>query len=51
MNIIREVGNFGEIIDRYYSVEAEEKGWGFYRERGPDNLYLRGGLMYVPENT
>ena len=51
LNIVKEVGNFGEIIDRYYSIEAEEKGWGFYRERGPDNLYLRGGLMYVPENT
>ena len=51
VNIIKEVGNFGEIIYRYYSVEAEEKGWGFYRERGPDNLYFRGGLMYVPENT
>ena len=47
VNVIKEVGNFGEIIYRYYSVEAEEKGWGFYRERGPDNLYFRGGLMYV----
>jgi general L-amino acid transport system substrate-binding protein len=51
VNILEAVGNFGEMFERWYSVEAEEAGRGFYRNRGPDNLYYRGGLIYVPEMT
>ncbi len=51
VNIIKAVGNLGEMLDRWYSIEAEEAGRGFYRNRALDHLYKNGGLIYVPEMT
>jgi general L-amino acid transport system substrate-binding protein len=41
---IAAVGNYGEIYDRYFG----ENGIAFKLDRGLNNLWTNGGLMYAP---
>ncbi|MFC2036851.1 amino acid ABC transporter substrate-binding protein [Chloroflexota bacterium] len=43
-NVIRAVGNYGEIYDRYMGPD----GLAFELPRGPNKLWSDGGLMYAP---
>ncbi|MBU0491632.1 MAG: amino acid ABC transporter substrate-binding protein [Chloroflexi bacterium] len=43
-NVIRKVGNYGEIYDRYMGPS----GVSFTMDRGLNNLWTNGGLMYAP---
>ncbi len=43
-NVIRAVGNYGEIYDRYMGPE----GMAFTLPRGPNNLWTNGGVLYAP---
>jgi len=43
-NIIREVGNYGEIYDRYMGPNGD----AFTLPRGPNKLWSDGGLIYAP---
>lgn len=43
-NVIRAVGNYGEIYDRYMGPN----GAAFELDRGLNNLWTNGGLMYAP---
>ncbi len=41
---ISAVGNYGEIYDRYFGAN----GIAFQLDRGLNNLWTNGGLMYAP---
>ena len=43
-NAIAAVGNYGEIYDRYFGAD----GIAFTLDRGLNNLWTNGGLMYAP---
>ncbi len=43
-NVIRAVGNYGEIYDRYMGPDGD----AFELPRGPNKLWSDGGLMYAP---
>ncbi len=43
-NVIRAVGNYGEIYDRYMGPDGE----AFVLPRGPNKLWSDGGLIYSP---
>lgn len=43
-NVIREVGNYGEIYDRYMGPEGD----AFTLDRGLNALWSDGGLIYAP---
>lgn len=43
-NVVREVGNYGEIYDRYMGPEGD----AFFLPRGPNKLWSDGGLIYAP---
>jgi general L-amino acid transport system substrate-binding protein len=43
-NVIREIGNYGEIYDRYMGPE----GASFTLDRGLNRLWTDGGLLYAP---
>ena len=43
-NIIREVGNYGEMYDRYMGPD----GLSFTLDRGLNALWTEGGLIYAP---
>jgi len=43
-NAVSAVGNYGEIYDRYFGPD----GIAFVLERGLNNLWTNGGLMYAP---
>ena len=43
-NIIREVGNYGEVYDRYMGPNGD----AFTLDRGPNELWSNGGLIYAP---
>ena len=43
-NVIRAVGNYGEIYDRYMGP----KGLSFTLDRGLNKLWTNGGIMYAP---
>jgi general L-amino acid transport system substrate-binding protein len=43
-NIIREVGNYGEIYDRYMGPD----GAAFTLDRGLNRLWSDGGILYAP---
>ena len=43
-NAIAAVGNYGEIYDRYFGAE----GVAFTLDRGLNNLWSNGGLIYAP---
>lgn len=43
-NVIRTMGNYGEIYDRYMGPEGES----FTLPRGPNELWTDGGLLYAP---
>lgn len=43
VNIIKAVGNYGEIFDRYLGPDTV-----FNLERGLNDLWTNGGLMYTP---
>jgi general L-amino acid transport system substrate-binding protein len=43
-NVIRHVGNYGEIYDRYMGPN----GLAFDLPRGPNKLWTDGGLIYAP---
>jgi len=43
-NVIRAVGNYGEIYDRYMGPEGD----AFTLPRGPNKLWSDGGLIYAP---
>ncbi len=43
-NVIRAVGNYGEIYDRYMGPEGD----AFTLPRGPNQLWTNGGLIYAP---
>lgn len=43
-NVIRAVGNYGEIYDRYMGPD----GAAFSLPRGPNKLWTDGGLIYAP---
>ena len=45
-NIIKGVGNYGEIYDKYMGFGKE--GIGIAREGSANDLWTRGGLMYSP---
>jgi general L-amino acid transport system substrate-binding protein len=42
--VVRAVGNYGEIYDRYMGPE----GMSFTLDRGLNNLWTNGGLIYAP---
>ena len=42
-NIIKQIGNYGEIFERNVGVNTPLK-----LERGFNDLWTRGGLMYAP---
>jgi general L-amino acid transport system substrate-binding protein len=44
VNVIRAVGNYGEIYDRYMGPEGD----AFDLPRGPNKLWSEGGLLYAP---
>jgi general L-amino acid transport system substrate-binding protein len=44
VNVIRAVGNYGEIYDRYFGPE----GLAFTFDRGLNKLWRDGGLIYAP---
>jgi general L-amino acid transport system substrate-binding protein len=43
-NVIRAVGNYGEIYDRYMGPNGD----AFELPRGPNRLWTDGGLLYAP---
>ncbi len=43
-NVIRAVGNYGEIYDRYMGPDGD----AFELPRGPNKLWTDGGLIYAP---
>jgi general L-amino acid transport system substrate-binding protein len=43
-NIIREIGNYGEVYDRYMGPDGD----AFTLDRGPNELWNNGGLIYAP---
>jgi general L-amino acid transport system substrate-binding protein len=43
-NVIRAVGNYGEIYDRYMGPNGD----AFTLPRGPNKLWTDGGLIYAP---
>lgn len=43
-NVIREVGNYGEIYDRYMGPEGD----AFTLDRGLNRLWTEGGVIYAP---
>jgi general L-amino acid transport system substrate-binding protein len=43
-NIIRAVGNYGEVYDRYMGPDGD----AFDLPRGPNKLWSDGGLIYAP---
>jgi general L-amino acid transport system substrate-binding protein len=43
-NVIRAVGNYGEIYDRYMGPD----GVAFTLPRGPNKLWTDGGVLYAP---
>lgn len=43
-NVIKQIGNYGEVYDRYFG----ENGLAFYLPRGINNLWKNGGLIYAP---
>jgi general L-amino acid transport system substrate-binding protein len=43
-NVIRTIGNYGEIYDRYMGPEGD----AFELPRGPNKLWTDGGLIYAP---
>jgi general L-amino acid transport system substrate-binding protein len=43
-NVIREVGNYGEIYNRYMGPD----GLAFTLPRGRNNIWTEGGLIYAP---
>ncbi len=43
-NVIRAVGNYGEIYDRYMGPNGD----AFELPRGPNKLWSDGGLLYAP---
>ena len=43
-NVIRTMGNYGEIYDRYMGPD----GLSFTLPRGPNELWTNGGLLYAP---
>jgi general L-amino acid transport system substrate-binding protein len=43
-NVIRAVGNYGEIYDRYMGPNGD----AFELPRGPNELWTNGGLIYAP---
>ena len=44
VDVIRAVGNYGEIYDRYMGPQGES----FTLPRGLNNLWTKGGLIYAP---
>jgi general L-amino acid transport system substrate-binding protein len=43
-NVIRAVGNYGEIYDRYMGPNGD----AFELPRGPNELWTNGGILYAP---
>lgn len=43
-NVIREIGNYGEIYDRYMGPEGD----AFTLPRGLNRLWTEGGILYAP---
>jgi general L-amino acid transport system substrate-binding protein len=44
VDVLKAVGNYGEIYDRYLGPD----GLAFTLPRGPNNLWSNGGLIYAP---
>ena len=44
VDVLKAVGNYGEIYDRYMGPE----GVSFTLPRGPNELWANGGLLYAP---
>lgn len=44
VNIIKAVGNYGEVYDRYMGPDGD----AFFLPRGPNKLWSDGGLIYAP---
>ncbi|UCG66110.1 MAG: amino acid ABC transporter substrate-binding protein, partial [Deltaproteobacteria bacterium] len=42
-NIVKQIGNYGEVFERNVGVNTPLK-----LERGLNDLWTRGGLMYAP---
>jgi general L-amino acid transport system substrate-binding protein len=42
-NVVKQVGNYGEVYDRNFGAKSKLK-----LERGINELHTRGGLMYAP---
>jgi len=47
-NVIKKIGNFHELVERFYSEDDETRVGGFYRPRGNDALWNEGGLLFAP---
>jgi general L-amino acid transport system substrate-binding protein len=47
-NVIKKIGNFDELVERFYSINDETRVGGFYRPRGNDALWNEGGLLFAP---
>jgi general L-amino acid transport system substrate-binding protein len=43
INIVRQVGNYGEVFDRNVGMASPLK-----LPRGLNNLWIKGGLQYAP---
>ena len=46
-NILKMVGNYGEVYDRYMG-DGSPEGIGIPREGSANALWTKGGLMYSP---
>ena len=47
-NVIKQVGNFEDLVERFYSQDESKREGGFYRPRGNDALWNEGGLLFAP---
>ncbi len=47
-NVIKKIGNFHELVERFYSQDETVREGGFYRPRGNDALWNEGGLLFAP---
>ncbi len=43
VEVLRQVGNYGEVYERYFAADGP-----LPIERGPNELWLNGGLIYAP---
>jgi len=47
-NVIKKIGNFHELVERFYSKDESKRIGGFFRPRANDALWNQGGLLFAP---